>query len=249
MCSSGSRRAASAAATSTGWTDRTGRRRPPIVMGHEASGTVEKLGAEVTGYQLGRSGHLRLDHLQPGQLLLEEGDDQPVRRPPGAGRLLRGLPAARRLRRAGLGPQPHHVRAAAGHDATSRRRWSSRSRSPCTPRTSRPIATGDTALVFGTGLIGLMTIQVLKHTPAKQIIAVDIDDGKLEVAPRDGRAPHVQPARPLTSPAEVKTADRRPRRRRRLRGAWASRPRCARRSLSVRKGGTVTLVGNLAKDV
>src|SRR5581483_9438629 len=31
----------------------TGRRRPPIVMGHEAAGVVERIGAEVEGYAVG----------------------------------------------------------------------------------------------------------------------------------------------------------------------------------------------------
>src|SRR3954447_16718054 len=31
----------------------TGRRRPPIVMGHEAAGVVEQLGAEVSDYKIG----------------------------------------------------------------------------------------------------------------------------------------------------------------------------------------------------
>jgi L-iditol 2-dehydrogenase len=31
----------------------TGRRRPPIIMGHEAAGLIEAVGAEVTGYRVG----------------------------------------------------------------------------------------------------------------------------------------------------------------------------------------------------
>ncbi len=36
-----------------GYDGSTGRRRPPIIMGHEASGVIEKLGADVTGWQIG----------------------------------------------------------------------------------------------------------------------------------------------------------------------------------------------------
>ena len=96
-------------------------------------------------------------------------------------------------------------------------------------RNLTPIEPGDTALVFGAGLIGLMTVQVLKHTAAKQIIAVDIDDGKLQVAPRDGRPPRHQP-QPGRRGGGGQGADRAaaaptwPSRR------WASRPPCARPS-------------------
>jgi L-iditol 2-dehydrogenase len=31
----------------------TGRRRPPIVMGHEASGVIEKMGPEVSAFKIG----------------------------------------------------------------------------------------------------------------------------------------------------------------------------------------------------
>ena len=44
---------ASAAATSTGWTVPSGRRVPPLVMGHEAAGVVEAVGRSVTGWAVG----------------------------------------------------------------------------------------------------------------------------------------------------------------------------------------------------
>jgi L-iditol 2-dehydrogenase len=114
-------------------------------------------------------------------------------------------------------------------------------------RNLTPIEPGDTAVVFGAGLIGLMTVQVLKNTPVKQIIAVDIDAGKLALA-REVGATHVldsgkgdvAPAiKDLTQGRGADVAFEAVGIEATVRSAIAS----------VRKGGTVTLVGNLAKDV
>lgn len=45
---------------------------------------------------------------------------------------------------------------------------------------------GDTVIVFGCGAIGMLTIQVLLNTGVKAIIAVDIDDEKLQQAKEYG---------------------------------------------------------------
>jgi L-iditol 2-dehydrogenase len=93
----------------------------------------------------------------------------------------------------------------------------------------------------------VMTVQVLKHTPVKQIIAVDIDDGKLQVA-REVGATHVINSSKGDISAEVKALTS-------GRGADVAfeavgiEPTVRAAVAAVRKGGTVTLVGNLAKDV
>jgi L-iditol 2-dehydrogenase len=114
-------------------------------------------------------------------------------------------------------------------------------------RNLTPIEPGDTALVIGAGLIGLMTVQVLKNTPVKQIIAIDIDEDKLKVA-REVGAHHAINSGKTDVAAAVKDLTQ-------GRGAdvafEAVGIEATVRSavLSVRKGGTVTLVGNLAKDI
>jgi L-iditol 2-dehydrogenase len=114
-------------------------------------------------------------------------------------------------------------------------------------RNLTPIEPGDSALVFGAGLIGLMTVQVLKHTAARQIIAVDIDDGKLKVAKEMG-AHHVINSSQGGVAAAVKQLTS-------GRGADVAFEAVGIEATvraaieSVRKGGTVTLVGNLARDV
>ena len=46
-----------------GYDGSTGRRLPPIVMGHEAAGIVEAVGGAVTGFSSGRSCYVRLHRL------------------------------------------------------------------------------------------------------------------------------------------------------------------------------------------
>jgi len=53
-----------------------------------------------------------------------------------------------------------------------------------------PVAWNDTAVVVGTGMIGLFLVQVLRSKGCGQVIAVDLDDGKLEIASKLG-ASHV----------------------------------------------------------
>ena len=86
-------------------------------------------------------------------------------------------------------PRPHPLRAAARHDLRAGRLVEPVSIA-VHARNLTPIEPGDTAVVFGAGLIGLMTVQVLKQTAVKQIIAVDIEESKLAVA-REVGAHHV----------------------------------------------------------
>ena len=52
--------------------------------------------------------------------------------------------------------------------------------------TRTKIGPGDTAVVIGVGTIGLLTLQVVKSFGVKQLIAVDIDDKRLELARQNG---------------------------------------------------------------
>ena len=91
----------------------TGRRIPPLVMGHEAAGEVAGVGERVAGLRDGTARHFRFHHVLRRLLFLRARRGQPVRQPRGAGRLpgpyrrhgafaeLRGGPAAHRLSAAG----------------------------------------------------------------------------------------------------------------------------------------------------
>ena len=224
----------------------TGRRRPPIVMGHEASGVIEQVGAEVTGYRVGDRVTFDSTIYNPHSFFSQRGeinlcDDRRVLgvscedyRQHGAfaelvavpNHILYALPPAMTFEQAAM-VEPVSIAAHARH--------------------LTPLADGDTALVDGAGLSGLMMVQVLKHTPVKQIIAVDVEDAKLAIA-REGGAHHTFNAKTDDVAAAVKALTG-------GRGAdvafEAVGVEATVRSAvqSVRKGGTVTLIGNLARDV
>ncbi len=110
-----------------------------------------------------------------------------------------------------------------------------------------PIRLGDTAVVVGTGMIGLLVVQAARLAGCGQIIAVDLDEGKLKLARELGADVALNP-KTVDVPAEVA---------RRTDGAGAdvsfevvgATPTVAAALASVRKGGAVTLVGNLAPTV
>ena len=224
----------------------TGRRRPPIVMGHEASGVIEKAGSEVESFKVGDRVTFDSTIYNPDSFFSKRGlvnlcDDRRVLgvscedyRQHGAfaelvsvpSHILYALPAGMTFEQAAL-VEPVSIAVHA--------------------RNLTPIEPGDTALVIGAGLIGLMAVQVLKHTAAKQIIAVDIDDSKLQVA-REVGAHQVINSGSGDVTAKIKELTQ-------GRGADVALECVGIEATvkaaidSVRKGGTVTLVGNLAKSV
>jgi len=224
----------------------TGRRRPPIVMGHEASGLVDKVGPGVKDFKVGERVTFDSTIYNPESYFSRRGqvnlcDDRKVLgvscedyRQHGAFAELVAVPKHILYRL----PEGMSFEQAAMVEPVS---------IAVHAKNLTPLETGDTALVFGTGLIGLMAVQVLRQTAVKQIIAVDIEDSKLAVA-REVGADHVINSKSADVPAAVKalTAGR---------GADVAFEAVGIEATvraaieSVRKGGTVTLVGNLARDV
>jgi L-iditol 2-dehydrogenase len=104
-------------------------------------------------------------------------------------------------------------------------------------------APNDTVLVIGCGMIGLLIIQVLRDKGCKAIIAVDIDERRCDLAIQLGARATFNGH--LDVPAEIRRATA-------GRGAdhafeAVGKIETVENAIqSVRKGGTVTLVGNLA---
>jgi L-iditol 2-dehydrogenase len=168
-----------------GFDGSTGRRRPPIIMGHEAAGEIAKTGIGVTRWKAGDRVTLdstiycgRCWHCLRGEFnLCDErrviGVSCEEYRRDGAFaeyvsvperilyRLPDGLPFEQAAMAEAVSVAAHAVRNA-------------------------KLEPGSAVAVVGTGMIGLLVVQVLKSAGCSQVIAVDLDDGRLELARRLG---------------------------------------------------------------
>jgi L-iditol 2-dehydrogenase len=225
---------------------RTGRRIPPIVMGHEASGVVARTGAAVT--DLHEGDRVTFDstiscgacfHCARGEINLCE-NRQILGVSPGEyrrhGAFAEYVAVPRRI--VYKLPDNFPFEHAALIEAVSVVVHAAR---------ITPITRGDAGVVVGSGMIGLLAIQALRNAGCSRVIAVDLDQAKLKLAAQLG-ATDVVCAKQGEDPAEsVK----------RLTGRGADivlecvgTTEPLRTAIqSVRKGGTVTLVGNLAPSV
>jgi len=110
-----------------------------------------------------------------------------------------------------------------------------------------PLALDSTAVVMGTGMIGLLIVQVLRYAGCRRIIAVDLDARRLEVARQLGADQVLKSDTDDVSAEVMRATDQR--------GADAAfevvgiPPTLNLAVRTVRKGGTVTLVGNLSPNV
>jgi L-iditol 2-dehydrogenase len=110
-----------------------------------------------------------------------------------------------------------------------------------------PVAPGDTAVVVGCGMIGQLTIQAARAAGFSTVIGVDVDDARLAVALAAG-ADAVLNSRTCDAPAEIRA-------RTGGRGADAvleavgSTAPIQTAIAAVRKGGTVTLIGNFSANI
>jgi L-iditol 2-dehydrogenase len=106
---------------------------------------------------------------------------------------------------------------------------------------------GDSAVVVGSGMIGLLTIQALRNAGCGRIIAGDLEDAKLEKA-REMGADHVVNARAFSVPDAVKELTEGRGADIAMEAVGATDPIQA-AVYSVRKGGTVVLIGNVTPSI
>jgi L-iditol 2-dehydrogenase len=110
-----------------------------------------------------------------------------------------------------------------------------------------PITLNDTAVVVGAGMIGLLSVQALRLAGCGKIVAVDLEDNKLDTAMELGATHRANPSRDdvpavvreLTNGRGADVA---------LEAVGATAP-IQTAIASVRKGGTVTLVGNIVPKI
>jgi L-iditol 2-dehydrogenase len=213
----------------------TGRRIPPLVMGHEAAGVIECVGDAVTDLQAGdrvtfdstiycgrcfycARGEVNLcDNRQvlgvsPGEYRRHGAFAEFVSVPR---RIVYRLPDSLSFEQAAL---IEAVSVALHAVALT------------------PIHLGDRAVVVGSGMIGALAIQSLRAAGCSRIVAIDPDERRLQMAAEAGAT------ETRTSGAGVTGADLA------LECVGATEP--IRTAIdSVRKGGAVTLVGNVAPEI
>jgi L-iditol 2-dehydrogenase len=219
----------------------TGRRIPPIVMGHEASGVIAEIGENVTEWKPGdnvtfdstiwcgscyfcRRGEINLcDNRRVAGVSCEEY------RQHGAfaeyvvvpQRILYRLPGGITFEQATMIEALSIALHAVGRT---------------------PIRLNDTAVVVGAGMIGLLVIQSLRIAGCGNIVAVDIDDEKLSLAKTVGADFAINPGAARVKEEVMKLT--------RNRGADCAfevvgiSPAVATGIDATRKGGSLTLVGN-----
>ena len=110
-----------------------------------------------------------------------------------------------------------------------------------------PISKGDTAAVIGVGMIGLLVVQALRAAGCSKVIAVDLADEKLKLAQELGADLCINPkthdtAKSIQEATEGRGADV-------TMEVVGATPTVKSAIESTRKGGHVTLVGNLAPEV
>jgi L-iditol 2-dehydrogenase len=110
-----------------------------------------------------------------------------------------------------------------------------------------PVQLGDTGVVAGSGMIGLLAIQALRTAGCTRVIAIDLDDARLKRALQLG-ATHVlnskscDPSESIRDLTDGRGADVA------IECVGTSEP--IQVSIqSVRKGGSVTLIGNIAPSI
>ncbi len=159
----------------------TGRRRPPIIMGHEASGVVASVGAKVQDWAVGdrvtfdstvycgechfcKQGRINL--CEQGRVLGVSCDEY---RRHGAFADYVAVPQhiLYRLPDAVGFAQGAMVEAVSIAVHAVRR---------------TVLSPGDTAVVVGTGVIGLLVVQAIRAAGCERIVAIDIDQGRLDLA-------------------------------------------------------------------
>ena len=229
-----------------GYDGSSGRRVPPIIMGHEAAGTIAEVGSAVDRAQSRRSRDVRFDDLVRPLRALPTRRCQFVRKPPRARRLLRRLSPARCVRRFVAVPQ--NILYPLPPDMPFEHAAFIEPVSVAVHAVDRlAIQPGERAVVVGSGMIGLLVIQALRVAGCRQVIAVDIDPGRLELAKEVGATETIDSKQTdaVSSVMELTGGE----------GAdiavevVGNAAALATAIGCVRRGGRVGLVGNLAPEV
>lgn len=223
-----------------------GRRQPPIIMGHEAAGEIAAVGANVAGWQPGD--RVTFDSTiycgdchfcRKGLINLCDN------------RRVLGVSCDEYRQHGALAEfvaVPQHILYRLPDDVSFVHGAMVEPVSIAVHAASRvPITLDDTAVVVGAGMIGLLVVQTLRAAGCGTIIAVDLNDFRLERALELGADAALNPkSTDVIAEVQAKTAGR---------GAdlafevVGATPTVQMAVNVLRKGGSLALVGNLAPRV
>lgn len=229
-----------------GYDGASGRRIPPIVMGHEAAGTVAAWGGDVTGFREGDRvtfdstvycGHC--EYCMRGEVNLCES------------RQVVGVSCADYRRHGAFAEYvavPQHIlyRLPEAISFSEAAMLEAVSVALHAVRLS-PVNGAETALVIGAGMIGLLTMQAVKAAGCGRVLIADVDASRLKLAEQAG-ADHVLHASGADLAAEVLRLTE-------GRGVDVVLEAVGRSETvaaaidCARRGGAVTLIGNIAAEV
>jgi L-iditol 2-dehydrogenase len=229
-----------------GFDGSSGRRIPPIIMGHEGAGTIAALGSSVSGWSIGDRVTFdstiycgQCEFCRRGEVNLCDS------------RQVIGVSCADYRRNGAfadyvLVPARVLYRLPPEFPFTEAAMIEAVSVALHAVAVSGFVA-GQTALVIGAGMIGTLIVQALRVAGAGHILVADLDSSRLAEAARSGAQTLINPGegsptvnRVLTKyPAGVDHAFE-------AVGASATVKQAI---AAVRKGGTVTLVGNIAPQI
>jgi L-iditol 2-dehydrogenase len=220
-----------------------GRRIPPIIMGHEAAGIIKSTGKDVKDWKAGDrvtfdSTIYRLDDWYSRKGLYNLSDN----------RMVLGVSTPEYRRHGAFAEYinvPQHIlyKIPDGVSFTQASMVEPVAVAAHAVELT-PVQWNDTAVVVGAGMIGLFVIQILREKGCGKIIAVDIEDDKLRLARKLGADLVMNPSsckvkEEVLAVSENRGAD--------IAFEVVGLGDTVRTALdSVRKGATVTLVGNLS---
>ncbi|MEM9018622.1 MAG: galactitol-1-phosphate 5-dehydrogenase, partial [Verrucomicrobiota bacterium] len=223
-----------------------GRRIPPIIMGHEAAGEIAAVGANVSNWAVGN--RVTFDStVYCGDC--PECDSGQVNLCPT--RNVLGV-SCEDYRRHGAFAEfvkvPQHILYAIPDELSYEQAAFAEPVSIALHGVNRlPLKQGDSAVVIGAGLIGLLVVQALKAKGAGTVVAVDLDEKRLELAKKLGADATLMSDESV--PSQVRMIVGNPD------GADVSvevvgfGPTINLAIDSVRKGGSISCVGNLKAEV
>ena len=221
----------------------TGRRIPPLIMGHEASGVIAKVGNEVADWAEGDrvtfdSTVYSVDDWYARQGLYNLSDNRQVV----------GVSCVEYRRHGAFADYvsvPQHILYRLPDSVSFNQAALVEPLSVVLHALNlTPLRLHATALVVGSGIIGLFVVQALRAAGCSQIIAVDLEDHKLDLAQRMGATAILNPRR-HDIPALIRSLTE-------GRGTDVAFEAVGMTATvktaveNIRKGGTVTLIGNVA---